>query len=170
MSHHLKTSCFLFSCLRKMGKKFWSFPIHACNYDKNCKRIIIFLRFPILCWLNPVVNAIMIWICMPFLEIFFQFFVSCSYARKLFLLNKTLVYTCTSISQELSQANAFDIWYKSRIVTVCMWLLAFISRDFVTYYQDFLTMNSNWLLKMLKLLHAIIDSRCDVVNISNTLL
>lgn len=71
MSHHLKTSCFLFSCLRKMGKKFWSFPIHACNYDKNCKRIIIFLRFPILCWLNPVVNAIMIWICMPFLEIFF---------------------------------------------------------------------------------------------------
>lgn len=70
-SHHLKTSCFLFSCLRKMGKKFWSFPIHACNYDKNCKRIIIFLKFPILCWLNPVVNAIMIWICMPFLEIFF---------------------------------------------------------------------------------------------------
>lgn len=73
MSHRLKTSCFLFSCLRKMGKKFWSFPIHACNYDKNCKRIIIFLRFPILCWLNPVVNAIMIWICMPFLEIFFSF-------------------------------------------------------------------------------------------------
>lgn len=95
----------------------------------------------------------------------FLVLVSCSYARKLFSLNKTLVYT--SISQELSQANAFNIWYKSRIVTVCMWLLAFISdsRDFVTNYQDFLTMYSNWLLKMLKLLHSIIDSRCDVVNI-----
>lgn len=95
----------------------------------------------------------------------FLVLVSCSYARKLFSLNKTLVYTCTSISQELSQANAFNIWYKSRIVTVCMWLLVYISRDFVTNYQDFLTMYSNWLLKMLKLLHSIIDSRCDVVNI-----
>lgn len=138
MSHHLKTSCFLFSCLRKMGKKFWSFPIHACNYDKNCKRIIIFLRFPILCWLNPVVNAIMIWICMPFLEIFFQFLVSCSYARELFSLNKTLVYT--GISQELSQANALNIWYKSRIVTVCMWLYLY------TYQEILLQIISNWLL------------------------
>lgn len=55
------------------------------------------------------------------------------------------------------------VWYKSRIVTVCMWLLVYISRDFVTIYQDFLY--SNWLLKMLKLLHSIIDCRCDVVNI-----
>lgn len=78
-------------------------------------------------------------------------------------MNKTLVYT--GISQELSQANALNIWYKSRIVTLCMWLLVYISRDFVTNYQDFLY--SNWLLKMLKLLHSIsiIDCRCDVVNI-----
>lgn len=55
------------------------------------------------------------------------------------------------------------VWYKSRIVTVCMWLLVYISRDFVTIYQDFLY--SNWLLKMLKLLHSIIDCRCDVFNI-----
>lgn len=48
----------------------------------------------------------------------FLVLVSCSYARELFSLNKTLVYT--GISQELSQANALNIWYKSRIVTVCM--------------------------------------------------